>query len=122
MKKNIKILFLIKVGIIVSFLLVFVGFSGKYFTGTTAAGQAGGSALAAPTNVTASDNVYSNKVGLYWDTIRGATNYRIFRNLINNPATASDVGVTPGKFLSGYHGHRWADVFLLGKGRERHGA
>jgi cytochrome c peroxidase len=94
MKKNMKPLNVIKVGIILSFLLVYLAFSGDYFTGTTVAGQAGGSGLSAPTNVTASDNVYSNKVGLYWDTIRDATNYRIFRNPVNNPATATDVGVT----------------------------
>jgi cytochrome c peroxidase len=89
MRKNIH---LIKIAIVLSFLVLYVAFSGKYFTGTTVVeGQTG---LAAPTGVTASDNVYSNKVGLYWDTIRGATNYRIFRNTVNNSATASDVGVT----------------------------
>ncbi len=51
--------------------------------------------LSAPTGVTATDTIYNSKVGLYWDTIRGASTYRIFRNSTNNAATASDIGTTP---------------------------
>jgi cytochrome c peroxidase len=58
------------------------------------AGQIG-SAVSAPTNLSASDNAYNSKVGLYWDTIRGATTYRIFRNTVNNSLTAADIGTTP---------------------------
>jgi cytochrome c peroxidase len=50
--------------------------------------------LIAPTGFSASDNAYNNKVGLNWDAVRGATNYRIFRNTTNNPATATEVGTT----------------------------
>jgi cytochrome c peroxidase len=50
--------------------------------------------LSAPTGVTASDNKYNNKVRVEWDTIRGATTYRIFRGTINNSATATDIGTT----------------------------
>lgn len=57
-------------------------------------GQSGSSALSAPTGVMASDLSYNNKVTVQWDTIRGATSYRIFRNAANDPATATDVGVT----------------------------
>ncbi len=53
----------------------------------------------APTGVSATDNIYNNKVGIYWDTMRGATNYRIFRNAVNNPTTATDVGTTPVNFF-----------------------
>ncbi|RIJ91151.1 MAG: hypothetical protein DCC44_09705, partial [Acidobacteria bacterium] len=53
-----------------------------------------GEVPAAPTGVNASDNWYINKVGLRWDTIRGATVYRIFRNTVNDPSTATDVGTT----------------------------
>lgn len=88
MKKRVH---LIKLAIIFSFLLLFLAFSSKYLPDTKVSGQTG---ISAPTGVTASDNVYSNKVGLHWDTIRGATNYRIFRNAVNNSATAADVGVT----------------------------
>jgi hypothetical protein len=50
--------------------------------------------LIAPSGFAASDNLYNNKVGLNWNAVRGATNYRIFRNTINNPATATEVGTT----------------------------
>jgi cytochrome c peroxidase len=50
--------------------------------------------LSAPTGFTASDSLYNNKVGLNWDAVRGATNYRIFRNTTNNSATATEVGTT----------------------------
>jgi cytochrome c peroxidase len=50
--------------------------------------------LSAPTNFAASDDVYNNKVGLNWDAVRGATNYRIFRNTVNNSSTATEVGTT----------------------------
>ncbi len=50
--------------------------------------------LSAPTDVTATDGTYSTKVGLRWDTMRGATIYRIFRSPTNNPAAATDVGAT----------------------------
>ncbi|HSS21649.1 MAG TPA: cytochrome c peroxidase [Pyrinomonadaceae bacterium] len=52
------------------------------------------SSLSAPTDVIASDNAYSTKVGLTWDAIRGATLYRIFRNTTNDPNTATSVGTT----------------------------
>lgn len=55
--------------------------------------------LSAPTGVTASDGDYSTKVGIHWDTIRGATAYRIFRNTTNNTATATDVGATPANYF-----------------------
>ena len=92
MRKPISKVNLLKLAIILSFCLLFLAFSGKYFTGATVSGQTG---LDAPTGLTATDNIYANKVGLHWDTIRGATNYRIFRNTVNNPSTAVDIGATP---------------------------
>ncbi|MEQ1641934.1 MAG: cytochrome c peroxidase [Pyrinomonadaceae bacterium] len=56
-------------------------------------------AVSAPTSVSASDGDYSNKVGLHWDTIRGATLYRVFRNAVNNSATATDVGTTKANYF-----------------------
>jgi cytochrome c peroxidase len=83
---------LIKLFVVALFLVpVFLG-SERYFTSFRTTGQAGG--LTAPTGVTASDNSYTAKVGLTWDTIRGATTYRIFRNTVNDPGTATDVGTT----------------------------
>lgn len=58
-----------------------------------------GGSLAAPTGVQASDGDYSTKVGLHWDTIWGATTYRIFRNTVNSPATASDIGTTAANYF-----------------------
>ena len=82
----------IKLAVSLVFLCLFLGFE---LTKTDpVAGQEGGTTLAAPTGMTASDNAYNSKVGLYWDTIRGATNYRIFRNSVDNPATATDVGIS----------------------------
>lgn len=82
----------IKLAVSLIFVCLFLGFELANSDGVT--GQTGGTTLAAPTGMTASDNAYNSKVGLYWDTIRGATNYRIFRNSVDNPATASDVGIS----------------------------
>ncbi|MBV9209029.1 MAG: hypothetical protein JOZ52_00285, partial [Acidobacteria bacterium] len=79
---------------LVLFLLPVIASLGHRFLFPTATGQTGG-ALSAPTGVVASDNSYSTKVGLTWDTVRGATTYQIFRNTTNDPATAISVGSTP---------------------------
>ncbi len=62
-------------------------------------GQGGGTSLAAPTSVIATDNQYNNKVGVQWDTIRGATAYRIFRNTTNTATGATDLGTTATPFF-----------------------
>lgn len=62
--------------------------------GTRVSSQTGGSPLSAPTGVTASDGVYNNKVTVWWDTIRGATTYRIFRNTINDSSSATALGTS----------------------------
>lgn len=48
--------------------------------------------LAAPTGVAASDGSYNNKIGISWDTMRGAARYQVFRNLTNDPASAVSLG------------------------------
>ena len=58
-----------------------------------------GGLLSAPTGVEASDNSYSTKVGINWETIRSATNYRVFRNTQNDPGTASEVGTTAANYF-----------------------
>jgi cytochrome c peroxidase len=65
----------------------------RLWPGFTTTGQ--GTSLSAPTNVSASDGAYATKVGISWDTIRGATLYRIFRNTTNDSASAVVVGTTP---------------------------
>lgn len=67
--------------------------------GTHVAGRSVDDTIAAPTRVTASDGDYANKIGVNWDTIRGATLYRIFRNTTNNSATATDVGTTAANYF-----------------------
>ncbi len=52
-------------------------------------------ALAAPSGLNASDGAYSTKVGLAWDHIRDAINYRVFRGTVNDPALAVLIGITP---------------------------
>src|SRR6476660_2165102 len=65
----------------------------KFSPGFLVSGQSP-SSLAAPTDVVASDNTYSTKVGLTWDAVRGATLYTIFRSATNDPATATSLGTT----------------------------
>ena len=77
----------------------FIIFSGKFLPESIVYGRINGGSLSVPTNVTATDNAYHNKVGLNWDTIRGATTYRIFRSVSNNPSTATDVGTTAANYF-----------------------
>jgi cytochrome c peroxidase len=57
------------------------------------------SSLLTPTGIIASDGNYSEKVGVMWNVVRGANLYRIFRNTVNNSATATDVGNTPAGYF-----------------------
>lgn len=83
----------IKLSVIgVLFVAAVLTFAHSLFPGFQTSGQ--GPSLTAPNNVVASDNSYVTKVGINWDTVRGATLYRIFRNAANNSATATDVGTT----------------------------
>ncbi|MEO6394236.1 MAG: cytochrome c peroxidase, partial [Pyrinomonadaceae bacterium] len=83
---------LIKLLVVGLFLIPAIAVSERFVSSFRTTGQGG--ALAAPTSMVASDGSYISKVGLTWDTIRNATNYRIFRNTVNNPATATEVGTT----------------------------
>ncbi|MBK7933738.1 MAG: hypothetical protein IPK01_09600 [Acidobacteria bacterium] len=56
-------------------------------------------AIGSPTNVDASDNSYVEKIQIHWDTVRGATLYRIFRNTVNNAGGAADVGTTAANYF-----------------------
>lgn len=55
-------------------------------------------ALAAPTGVNASNADYLNKVGIYWNPIRGAKTFRVFRSTVNDSATAAQVGTTAASY------------------------
>ena len=56
---------------------------------TAVKGQSGG--LVAPTGVAASDGSYNNKIGINWDTMRGATRYQVYRHTAND-AAAAEIG------------------------------
>ena len=84
----------IKVLVIAVFGLFALFFLGYDRVSTTAQGRAVGNAPAAPSGFTASDNDYSNKVGLIWNTVRGAATYRVLRNTANEPSSAEDIGST----------------------------
>ncbi len=58
-------------------------------------GRSAGAPPPVPTGLSASDNDYNSKVGLLWNPVRGATTYRIFRNVINDPNTSTEIGSTP---------------------------
>ncbi len=84
----------LKLFVIFTFILLTLLF--KFSTSEMVSSQAG---LAAPTGFSATDNLHNNKIGLYWDTIRGATTYRIFRNTANNSATATSIATTANPFF-----------------------
>lgn len=78
------------------FGLVFFGYNESL---ETVSGKITAGTLSAPTGVSASDGDYANKVGINWDTIRGATLYRIYRNTVNDPVSAADVGTTQANYF-----------------------
>lgn len=85
----------LKLSICVCLSLMALMFSGyHYFSSNASARKAFGSVPAAPTGVSASDADYANKVGIMWDTMRGAVTYRIFRNTTNDPNSATEVGTS----------------------------
>lgn len=88
-----KILKLLVVSVFV--LTAIFGFSNNFFESKTNAQTS----LSAPTNFSATTNLYNNKVGLYWDTMRGATSYRIFRNTTNNSTSATEIGISQANFF-----------------------
>jgi cytochrome c peroxidase len=89
----------IKLLVFLAFALFAIAFYGNNFFTPKAAGAVGGNSLDAPTSVTASDKNYANKIGIMWDTIRGATSYRVFRNTTDNSATATEVGTSVANYF-----------------------
>jgi cytochrome c peroxidase len=79
-----------KITVIALFVCLFAGF--QLLNGKRASSQASG--LAATTGFSATDNIYGSKVGLYWDTMRGAVTYRVFRSATNDPTSAVDIGTS----------------------------
>jgi len=80
------------------FIFVFIalfGFGKNLFDAKVSAQTS----LTAPTGFSATTNLYNNKVGLYWNAVRGATTYRIFRNTANNSGSATEIGTTAAAFF-----------------------
>jgi hypothetical protein len=46
---------------------------------------------AAPTNVSATDGTYNDKIQISWTASSGASGYRIYRNTVNNSGTATQI-------------------------------
>ena len=99
MIKNVSSMSVVKLAVIVFFAAFFLLFSGRFAPLEIVRGEVGGASLTAPTGVRATDNDYFNKVGVYWDAMRGATNYRIYRGAANDPATALQVGATAANYF-----------------------
>ncbi len=98
MKKRVISVRFIKLAVIAVFILSLAVFSGKLFPESKVKGQ-GSSFLAVPNNVLATDNQYHNKIGIYWDAVRGANLYRVFRNTSNNTTGAADIGTTAANYF-----------------------
>lgn len=83
-------------------LFAFAAFAVVVFSGRSEVSQANGrysnGSIDAPTGVRSTVNLYATKVGVYWDTVRGATLYRIYRNTANDPNSATDVGTSSGNY------------------------
>ncbi len=86
----------VKIFVFLFFISITLTFFGHHLMTQVVSGQG---SLAAPTGVTASDGNYANKVGIHWETMRGASQYRIFRHSTNNPASATDVGTTAANYF-----------------------
>src|SRR3954447_696782 len=86
-----------------SVIAVFLLFTALFLLGrsgsTSVSGKVLDSLLDSPTGFSATDRAYANKVGLRWDTIRGATLYRVFRSTTNDSASAVEVGSTPANYF-----------------------
>ncbi len=50
--------------------------------------------LYAPLSVSASDGDYADKIGITWDAVRNATQYRVYRSSIDSFGTATQIGTT----------------------------
>lgn len=88
----------VKLALVLCFSLGVLGVS-LYQPTATVTGRTAGASLNAPTGLTASDSDYALKVGIHWQPVRGAILYRIFRNIANDSATATDVGTTQANYF-----------------------
>ncbi len=80
-------------------LFAFTFFGQRWFATSSAGRNIDGGATLAPTGVSASDGDYADKVSVMWNTVRGATLYRIFRSTSNNSSSAASVGTTAANYF-----------------------
>lgn len=87
--------------VLLFFILIAIVFYGQQWLTTSSASRNldGGAALSAPTGVAASDGDYADKVSVMWNTVRGATLYRIFRNPSSVSSSATEVGTTAASYF-----------------------
>lgn len=82
------------------FILFALTFFGqRWFTASSASKDLAGSAMLPPNGVSASDGDYADKVGVMWNTRRGATLYRIFRSTSSDPSSTVTVGATAANYF-----------------------
>lgn len=84
----------LKIIVVLAFVAGAVFFFGLKGNSSASAEKRSFAAPGAPTGVSATINDHANKVVVMWDTIRGATTYRIYRNTTNTSGTATDVGTS----------------------------
>lgn len=65
----------------------------------SAKGQGVGADLNAPNSLKATDSVYATKVGLHWEPVPYATDYRVFRATANDSQSATSVGTTKANYF-----------------------
>jgi len=90
----------LKLSVVLLFSVAFIFFGQQWFK-TASAGKDSvrlGS-ISAPTGVSASNGDYIDKVNVMWNTVRGATIYRVFRNTSNDSSTSVDVGTTAANYF-----------------------
>lgn len=75
-----------------------------------------GGTSSAPTGLTASDSTSCTEVSLSWNTLIGATSYRVVRNTVNDSATATLVGTTADTTLSDTSGTPGVPYFYFVRG------
>jgi hypothetical protein len=76
----------------------------------------------APTNVSATDGTYIDKINISWSASTGATGYKIYRNTSNDYTSASQIGTTPTPIYSfndtnstpGISYYYWVKAYNLG--------
>jgi hypothetical protein len=81
-------------------LAAFTFFGQRWFrTSSAARNSVAVAAVSAPTGISASDGDYADKVSVMWNTVRGATLYRVFRNISSDSSSAIDVGTTAANYF-----------------------